>query len=74
MPTYYDGDFDTGKDIIIPFLHSRGINEIDLVVLLISMTITLRPDFNIKIYESKMHSIWLARRISIIPRNARNCS
>ncbi len=32
MPAYYSGDFDTGDDIILPFLYSKGINKIDAVV------------------------------------------
>ena len=31
-PPYYEGDFDTGEDIVIPFLYSKGIKEIDLVI------------------------------------------
>lgn len=31
-PSYFDSDFDTGEDIILPFLYSKGINEIDIVV------------------------------------------
>lgn len=29
---YYSGDFDTGKDIIEPFLYAKGIKRIDLMV------------------------------------------
>lgn len=31
-PPYYSGDFDTGEDIILPFLYSKGIKKIDAVV------------------------------------------
>ena len=32
IPDYYSGDFDIGYDIVIPYLHSKGINHIDVVV------------------------------------------
>ena len=32
IPPYYSGDFDTGDDIIQPFLYSKGIKKIDVVV------------------------------------------
>ncbi len=31
-PVYYNGDFDTGEDIIMPLLYSKGINKIDVLV------------------------------------------
>jgi competence protein ComEC len=32
MPPYYSGDFDTGDDIVLPFLYSKGIKKIDAVI------------------------------------------
>lgn len=32
IPSYSNSDFDTGEDIILPLLYSKGINQIDLVV------------------------------------------
>lgn len=31
-PYYYEGEFNTGNDIIKPFLHSRGVKKLDLIV------------------------------------------
>lgn len=31
-PPYYEGDFDTGEDIVIPLLYSKGIKKVDLVI------------------------------------------
>jgi len=32
IPSYSNSDFDTGEDIILPLLYSKGIKQIDLVV------------------------------------------
>jgi len=32
LPSYSNSDFDTGEDIILPLLYSKGINQIDVAV------------------------------------------
>ncbi|TYP48672.1 DNA internalization-related competence protein ComEC/Rec2 [Thermosediminibacter litoriperuensis] len=32
MPSHYVGDFDVGRDVVLPYLYDRGIRKLDVVV------------------------------------------
>ena len=55
IPPYYSGDFDTGDDIIQPFLYSKGIKKIDVVVFTHFDDDHKRSVINIKIHESEKY-------------------